>query len=201
MKSKNQPADTGNDIIIITTSWSIGYNNSVVVVRIYILYFHPDVALHGHQPVLAAGLHSSCSIINNTNTSAIKTILNITSFPSLNRPCIRVHVEGFLPFYPLSTHRCCWKIELNGDGVWHVVVADDGIAQKYCGALFLVDPGSWLILRLLVPVLLLLLCCWIVVLTFHPNVAFSSSSSTSNVSHLEVFRIFERRTSLWSRSW
>ena len=146
MKSKNQLADTGNDVIIITISQSIGYDSSVVVMRRYILWFHPDVAFHDHHPVLTVGLHSSCSIINTANTSAIKTILNTTSFPSLNRLRIRVDDECFLPLYPLSAYLCCWKIELNEDGVWYVVVADDDIARKYCGVLFLVDPGSWLIL-------------------------------------------------------
>ena len=51
-------------------------------------------------------------------------------------------------------------------------------------------------LQLLVHVPLLLLCCWIVVQVFLHGVAFSSSSSASNVSHLEVFRILERRTAL-----
>ena len=62
----------------------------------YLLFIEGRPVLGGHF----------INIINNVNTSSIKTIINSVSFPSLHCPHIHVHVVEWLSYIG-TWHSCC----------------------------------------------------------------------------------------------
>ena len=75
--------------------------------------------------IAVVGLHASCSIINNNvNTFSIKTIANTKSSiktianTSLSFPASPAHS---LPA-ALTERPCCWRVELDVNGICHYVV-------------------------------------------------------------------------------